>query len=148
MFKKMRRIFGILLLCLVLIFLSTGCRQPEEPREIVIGVVWPFAADNNLFNEGIDLAVKEINAGGGINGKELKLLKEDDGSEVVKGIAIAESLAENPSVRAVIGHRNSFVSIPASAIYEKPGLTMLSRLPRPRSSPETITVYLPQSSRG
>lgn len=89
-------------------------------------MVWPFAANNNLFNEGIDLAVKEINAGGGINGKKLKLLKEDDGSEVVKGISIAESLTENKSVRAVIGHRNSFVSIPASAIYEQAGLTMLS----------------------
>lgn len=126
MFEKKRRIFGSFILGLFLVFALTGCTQPEEPKEIVIGVVWPFAADNNLFNEGIDLAVKEINADGGIDGKELKLFKEDDGSEVVKGIAIAESLVENRSVRAVIGHRNSFVSIPASAIYEQSGLTMLS----------------------
>lgn len=123
---KKRGIFVSFIISLFLLFVLTGCAMPAEPREIVIGVVWPFEAYNNLFNEGIDLAVKEINAGGGINGKELKLLKEDDGSEVIKGIAIAESLAENKSVRAVIGHRNSFVTIPASAIYEQAGLTMLS----------------------
>lgn len=126
MYKKMRLISEILLLCLVLILLSTSCSNPEEPHQIVIGVAWPFEADNSLFNEGIDLAVKELNAGGGVNGKELILLKEDDGSEVVKGISIAELFVENKSVQAVIGHRNSYVSLPASAIYEQAGLTMLS----------------------
>lgn len=126
MFNKLCRIFLIFFLCLIFIFLSVGCTRAEEPQEIVIGVVWPFSTNNNLFNEGIDLAVKIINADGGINGKKLKLLKEQDDSEVVKGISIAESFAENKSVQAVIGHRNSYVSIPASAIYERAGLTMLS----------------------
>ena len=126
MFNKLCRIFQIFFLCLVFIFLSVGCTRAEEPQEIVIGVVWPFSTNNNLFNEGIDLAVKSINADGGINGKKLKLLKEQDDSEVVKGVSIAESFAENKSVQAVIGHRNSYVSIPASAIYERAGLTMLS----------------------
>ena len=126
MYIKMRRISQIFLLCLVLILLSTGCSQPEESRQIVIGVAWPFAADNSLFNEGVDLAVKELNTDGGVNGKELKLLKKDDGSEVVKGISIAELFVENKSIQAVIGHRNSYVSLSASAIYEQAGLTMLS----------------------
>ncbi len=124
--KKNCMVFVIFSLFLLLIM--TGCMQqkPKEQQEIVIGVVWPFASGNNLFNEGIDLAVKEINSQGGINGKKLTLLKEDDGSQVVKGISIAETMAENMSVLAVIGHRNSFVSLPASAIYEQAGLTMLS----------------------
>lgn len=125
MFKKIRRIFIIFVFCLVSI-LMIGCTQSAEPQEIVIGVAWPFADNNDLFNEGIDLAVKEINESGGIKGQDLRLLKADDSSEVVKGIAIAESFAENKSVRAVIGHRNSFVSIPASATYEQAGLVMLS----------------------
>jgi branched-chain amino acid transport system substrate-binding protein len=116
----------IIISCLVSVFLGTGCTQSEKPQDIVIGVAWPFATNNDLFSEGIDLAVREINENGGINGRELKLLKADDGAELEKGLKIAQSFAENKEIRAVIGHRNSFISIPASAIYEQAGLVMLS----------------------
>lgn len=123
MLKKMGR---IMILCSVSILLLTGCTQLEEQKEIVIGVAWPFETDNNLFNEGIDFAVQEINSNGGINGRELRLLKEDDGGELVKGMAIAESFVENKAIQAVIGHNNSNISIPASTIYDQAGLVMLS----------------------
>lgn len=122
MLKKMRQ---VIILCAV-IFLLTGCTQWEEPNEIVIGVAWPFETNNSLFNEGLDLAVREINDSGGINGKELILLKKDDGAELEKGMAIAQSFAENKAIKAVIGHRNSYISIPASTIYNNAGLVMLS----------------------
>jgi branched-chain amino acid transport system substrate-binding protein len=117
---------GISMLLIAIIYFLTGCTKIMEPNEIIIGVAWPFASDNNQFNEGIDMAVKEINENGGINGQELKLYKADDNSEATKGIAIAKSFSEEKSVRAVIGHRSSYVSLPASAIYEEAGLVMLS----------------------
>lgn len=123
---RLKKIGIIIISCLVTVFLGTGCAQSEKPQDIVIGAAWPFAANNDLFNEGIDLAVKEINENGGINGRELKLLKADDGAELEKGLKIAQSFAENQAIRAVIGHRNSFISIPASTIYEQAGLVMLS----------------------
>lgn len=124
--KKTCRYIGILMTFIMLILCLTDCTKTTKPEEIVIGVVWPFESNNSLFNEGIDMAVKEINDNGGINGQELKLLKVDDNSEVTKGIAAAESFSKNKSVRAVIGHRSSYVSLPASAIYEEAGLVMLS----------------------
>lgn len=124
--RKPSRILKIMIICLAAVFMLAGCTRMEVSEEIVLGVAWPLAADNTLFNEGIDLAVKEINDSGGINGRKLRLLKEDDGADVVKGMAVARSLAGNESVRAVIGHRNSFVSIPAAALYEQAGLVMLS----------------------
>ncbi len=123
MLMKMGR---IIVLCSVSFLLLIGCTRLEEQQEIVIGVAWPFKTDNNLFNEGIDLAVQEINRNGGIRGRELRLLKEDDGGELVKGMAIAESFAENKTIQAVIGHSNSFITIPASTIYDQAGLVMLS----------------------
>ncbi len=114
-------VLGLMLLCIL-----PGCTPSADSSEILVGVAWSFAAENNLFNEGIDLAAAQINANGGINGKTLKLLKADDGSQAVKGVAIAQAFAQRESIMAVIGHRNSYVSIPASSIYEKADLTMLS----------------------
>lgn len=116
----------IVIRCTVIFLLLTGCSQTEEPKEIVIGVAWPFETNKNLFNEGIDLAVYEINSSGGIKGRELRLLKEDDGSMLEKGMVIAESFADNKAIQAVIGHDNSFISIPASTIYNSAGLVMLT----------------------
>lgn len=124
--KAKRIIHGSMMVGLSLLLLLSACSKPAKSQEIVIGVVWPFADKNDLFNEGVDLAVREINDGGGINGKKITLLKEDDGSDVVTGLNIAEAFAENEAVQAVIGHRSSFISIPAAAIYEQAGLTMLT----------------------
>ena len=122
MLKKVCQI----ILCMGIFLLLTSCSPLEEQNEVVIGVAWPFETSEDLFNEGIDLAVKEVNDRGGIQGKKLRLLKEDDGSELEKGMAIAASFAENKDIQAVIGHGNSFISIPASTIYNSAELVMLS----------------------
>lgn len=121
---------------LILILLSgcSGSLEVTQERaklakpngEIVIGVAWPFASKDDLFEEGIDLAVKEINATGGILGSPLRLVKEDDQSSVTHGLSVAQSFANNLDMVAVIGHRNSAISIPAAAIYENAGLLMIT----------------------
>ena len=132
---KKNAVYKILIINLVILISLTGCMDIENNNEIVIGVVWPFALHDKLFNEGVDLAVKEINSSGGIDGKKLKLIKKDDKSEVSSGMAIAQSFAENKEIQAVIGHYNSFISIPASAIYDNAGLVMLS----PSSTAPSLT---------
>lgn len=122
----LKRMHKIITLCAVSFLLFTGCAQIEEKKEIVIGIAWPFKALDSLFNEGIDLAAQEINSSGGINGRKLRLLKEDDGSKLEEGMVIAQSFAENKDIQAVIGHDNSYISIPASTIYDQAGLVMLS----------------------
>ena len=126
MIKRRHHIFYCSLAICILIINLTGCAGTETSNEITIGVAWPFASDQSLFEEGIDLAVQDINEEGGIGGKKLTLLKVDDASEVTSGMAAARRLTENDSVRAVIGHKSSYISIPASAIYEEAGLVMLS----------------------
>ncbi|NCC81865.1 MAG: amino acid ABC transporter substrate-binding protein [Clostridia bacterium] len=115
-----------LLLLIILIISLSGCAQTEENNEIFLGVAWPFEKSEDLFEEGIDLALEEINKNGGINGKELKLLKRDDEGQLNKAMLIAQEFADTENIKAVIGHKNSFISIPVSAIYEEAGVVMLS----------------------
>jgi branched-chain amino acid transport system substrate-binding protein len=106
-----------------------GSAIPEDcaQDDVIIGVAWPFSVTQAQIWEGLTMARDEINAAGGILGHAVCLWREDDASSVRKGRLIAQQFADHSDrVVAVIGHYNSSVSIPASAIYEFSGLLMLS----------------------
>lgn len=114
----------ILLFCLATQL--TGCFNRSGREDIVIGLAWPFATKNSMLKEGVELAVDEINGRGGIKGRKIRLVEKDDEGTVTGGVNAAQSLVKIPNLVAVIGHRASFVSIAASAIYEEAGVLMLS----------------------
>lgn len=98
----------------------------ESQGDIVIGAAWPFASSAELMEEGLDMAVAEINAAGGLLGRQIHLQKEDDHSSVTEGLAIAEKLSNQLEMVAVIGHYNSSISVPTAAIYDQAGMLMLT----------------------
>jgi branched-chain amino acid transport system substrate-binding protein len=99
----------------------------DRQQEIVIAVAWPFSVTQPQLWEGVVLAQEEINQGGGVLGYQIRLLRYDDESSVRTGRVIAQQIVDNPEpVVAVIGHYNSSVSIPASAIYQFADILMLS----------------------
>lgn len=73
--------------------------------------------ENSRF--GAELAVREINEAGGIDGHMLKLLPLDDKSEGDTAIVVAERFFNNPDVLAVVGHANSDPLMDAAAIYQR-----------------------------
>lgn len=94
--------------------------------DIVIGAVWPWAGAKGSLWQGIELATEEINANGGVLSRKLRIVKEDDESSLTKGRLIAEKFAENTDMVAVIGHLDSYIALPASAIYHSAGLVYLN----------------------
>ncbi len=125
----------VFLLC-VLIF-TAGAE--DLPREIRIGVAGPhtgaYAAFGEQFWRGASQAVTAINAGGGVNGSTIKLVKADDACEPKQAVAVAQKLVDQDEVHAVIGHFCSSSSIPASDIYDEAGVLMIS----PASTNPTLT---------
>lgn len=115
-----------LFLLIILVLIIPGCAKQQDSNEIIIGVAWPFEKSKDFFEEGIDLALEEINKNGGIDGKVLKLIKKDDEEQLTKAMLVAQDFADTENIKAVIGHKNSFISIPVSAIYDEAGIVMMS----------------------
>lgn len=105
---------------LALVLPLAACTGGAEREPYLLGLAAPL---DRPFGEnsrmGAELAVREINAAGRIDGKLLELLAVDDQGDEAVAITVAESLYENPDVLAVVGHATSGAYAAASTIYNR-----------------------------
>ena len=117
----------ILLLSFALVFLFACVKKGEDM--IKIGVAGPMTGDQAKmgtdFKNGVALAIDEWNAKGGVLGKKIRVLIEDDQHDPKQAVSIANKLV-NEGVAGVIGHFNSSCSIPASDVYNRAGIPMIT----------------------
>jgi branched-chain amino acid transport system substrate-binding protein len=108
----------------------------DAEGDVVVAVAWPLKLGKASLSQGVDLAVEEINRSGGmLGGRRLKILYKDDASSLSKGRLVAQEIADNLDVAAVIGHLNTYITAPASQIYERAGVLMIT----PGASGQKIT---------
>lgn len=100
----------------------------EATGAIVIGVAGGWQNNYLPLLNGVQLAMEEINQNGGVLGRPVEIIPEDDQMNVATGMRIAQDFADNLQMVAVIGHPNSKVSLSTAVIYEYYGLLMLSPL--------------------
>jgi branched-chain amino acid transport system substrate-binding protein len=84
----------------------------------VLGLAAPLErsfGQNSRF--AAELAVREINAAGGLNGHRLELRPLDDKAEESVAITIAQQFYDDPAVLAVVGHATSGPLVAAAGIY-------------------------------
>src|SRR6202008_3433329 len=90
--------------------------------DITIAVAGPMTGDLAAFGEqlrrGAEMAVKDINAAGGVNGQQLVLQIGDDACDPKQATAVANKMVSDKVV-FVAGHYCSGSSIPASDIYKE-----------------------------
>jgi branched-chain amino acid transport system substrate-binding protein len=71
-----------------------------------------------MAKRGLELALAEINANGGINGRHLNVIERDDGGDGAKAAAIAGGFVRQDSILAVVGHVNSGAMVAAAKVYD------------------------------
>lgn len=81
-----------------------------------------YAEYGRLFEQGFELAVKKVNADGGVQGKELGLKYFDTQSDPKQSAAVAPKLVADPSIIAVVGDYSSGSSTAASPTFQQAGL--------------------------
>jgi branched-chain amino acid transport system substrate-binding protein len=97
--------------------------------QIKIGVGAPITGGSAAFGaqirSGVEQAVADINAAGGILGQKLTVSVGDDRADPKEGVSVANRFAGD-GVKFVIGHFNSGVTIPASDVYQESGMLVIT----------------------
>jgi branched-chain amino acid transport system substrate-binding protein len=98
--------------------------------EIVIGEYASLTGGSASFGQsshkGTALAIDEINAAGGVLGKKLKLITEDDQSQAGQPATIARKLISQDKAVAILGEVASSKSLEAAPICQQNKIPMIS----------------------
>ncbi len=117
--------------------LATGGAAQQAPLKI--GVIQPLsgpvAASGNYVRMGAEIARDWINAKGGVNGRRLELVIEDNKSDPKEAASAAEKLIVRDKVPAIMGAWGSSMTLAAMPKLEEYGVPMVVET----SSAATIT---------
>jgi branched-chain amino acid transport system substrate-binding protein len=97
------------------------CAQAQVKFGVGAPITGGSAAFGAQIKNGVEQAVEDINAAGGILGQKLTLSVGDDRADPKEGVSVANKFAAD-GVKFVIGHFNSGVTIPASDVYLENGM--------------------------
>ena len=84
------------------------------------------AADGASAYDAAKLAIKDINASGGINGRQLQLVNYDDASDPTQAVSIATRLVTQDKVSAVVSGSYSDQTLAAAPIFQRAHIPMLA----------------------
>jgi branched-chain amino acid transport system substrate-binding protein len=130
--KKFLVWVGILVVVVLgVILIVTQVRR--EPGEIKIGAAMPLTGEGAVYGEpqklAAELAVEDINNKGGLLGKKLTLIPQDDKAQPTEAVNIAHMFASRTDIIGVIGYPNSGNAIPASKIFYERGIPYIATTP-------------------
>jgi branched-chain amino acid transport system substrate-binding protein len=104
----------------------------RESNAVRIGAIdpltGPFAAYGEPVRDGMLMAVDEINATGGISGRKLELILEDDGGDPKNSVNAFTKLATVSKVPVVIGPLSSGASMATAPLADRYHVVQLSTL--------------------
>ncbi|MBI4968065.1 MAG: ABC transporter substrate-binding protein [Rhodospirillales bacterium] len=125
------------LMAALLVMASTAAMAQQQgvtDKEILLGEVEPLTGPPALlgiaYNVGTKIAIAEANKAGGVNGRMLKLIVEDDGYVSARTLQALRKLIEVDKIFALTSLSGSGASVAALPVVEKAGLpTMASIAP-------------------
>ncbi len=133
------RVLSVLVIIATLLPLA-GCAGGGGSKTLKIGVIAPMTGDVKTFGEstrnGVQMAVEEWNANGGLLGKQIEIVLGDDKNDAAEATAAATKLIQQDKVKFIVGSVASKCSIPISDVANKNKVVMIS----PTSTNPKVTV--------
>ncbi len=124
-----RRLFTLGLTTLFVSSLAVGgCGKKSD--EITVGAFLSLSGSDSTFGtdtrDGIELAVEEVNAAGGVKGKKVKVLYEDDKSTTQEASQKVRQLIDRDKVLAILGEVASSRSLAGGLIANTSHVPMVT----------------------
>ena len=128
MLTRRRFTFGIATAA-ICVLACGGCGKSNE-QEITVGAYLSLSGSDSTFGtdtrDGIELKVEEINAAGGIKGKKIKVLYEDDKSTTQEASQKVRQLIDRDKVVALLGEVASSRSLAGGLIANTSHVPMVT----------------------
>lgn len=140
-----KKALGVTTAMVMTMTMIVGCSETAKDASggsdtIKLGGVFPLTGDvpalGAAMENGAKLAIKEINDAGGVLGKKLELVVEDDQNQASTAPNAITKLITQDNVKAVIGTYASKCSIPMAAVAKDLKVVMIT----PGSTNEKVTI--------
>lgn len=99
---------------------------------IKIGVSGPYTGGSSpmgvSMRDGVRLAATEINAKGGVLGRQIQLIERDDQADNQRGVQVAQELINREGVVATVGYINTGVSLASQRFYQEAKLPVINNV--------------------
>lgn len=132
----MRKILGLMVLAAALV----ACSDPHSEGPVRIGAILPIsgriAEYGKQTRDAAILAVEEINAAGGVLGRQVELIVEDDEADPVKTANAFTKLSERDKISALMGALTSNCSLAITNLVMSEKIPMVS----PTSTNDNVTL--------
>src|SRR5450830_682552 len=104
--------------------------QAADP--IKIGVSGPFTGGSApmgaSMRDGVKLAVADINAAGGVLGRQLQLVERDDEAKNERGVQVSQELINKEHVVATVGFANTGVALAGQRFYQEAKIPVINNV--------------------
>lgn len=133
--KQLRNIVTGLATCSLLVLTACGggggqpaAKQSKDP--IKVGAVFSLTGPNSPLGvpekQAVEMLLKKINDGGGVNGHPLEIVFEDDKSDNTEAVKAIKKLISKDKVLAVLGSSGSGPSLGMAEVASNEKVTMIS----------------------
>ncbi|WP_088343367.1 MULTISPECIES: ABC transporter substrate-binding protein [Rhodomicrobium] len=103
-----------------------------KAEDIKIGLSGPYTGGSSSMGvsmrDGARLAVEEINAAGGVDGKKLVLIERDDEAKNELGVQIAQEMINKEGVVAQLGYINTGVALAAQRFFQDAKIPVITNV--------------------
>jgi branched-chain amino acid transport system substrate-binding protein len=130
--KKITKLVALAAISTMILPVLAGCgsKAPAQEGPIKIAVAAPQTGDyaeyGTGFKNAVNLMAEEWNAKGGVLGRTIEVVVYDDKNNGEEAATIAEKIASDDSISAVIGHFASGVAMAATPKYQETGIVNIS----------------------